>query len=36
MRQFTVTLQWTNGGTIRHSRSLTTYVSRDGEQNYVY
>ncbi len=36
LRQFTVTLQWTNGGTVPHTRSVTTYVAKDGMQNYVY
>ncbi len=36
VRKFTVTLQWTTAGRINHSRSLTTYVARDGIQNYVY
>ena len=36
MRKFTVTLQWTTAGRIAHTRSLTTYVARDGIQNYVY
>lgn len=36
MRQFTVTLNWTNNNGLAHQRSLTTYVSRDGMQNYVY
>jgi Tfp pilus assembly protein PilV len=36
MRQFTVTLQWTTAGRINHNRSLSTYVARDGMQNYVY
>ncbi len=36
MRQFTVTLQWTTIGGINHTRSLSTYVARDGLQNYVY
>lgn len=36
MRKFTVTLQWTTAGRINHSRSLSTYVARDGIQNYVY
>lgn len=36
MRQFTVTLSWTTNGRITHNRSLTTYVSKDGLQNYVY
>jgi len=36
MRQFTVTLQWTNASRIAHTRSITTYVARNGIQNYVY
>ena len=36
MRQFTVTLQWTTDNRINHTRSISTYVSRDGMQNYVY
>lgn len=36
MRQFTVTLSWTTNGRITHNRSLSTYVSKDGLQNYVY
>jgi prepilin-type N-terminal cleavage/methylation domain-containing protein len=36
LRQFTVTLQWTTAGRIQHTRSLSTYVARDGVQNYVY
>ena len=36
MRQFTVTLQWTTMGKVPHTRSLTTYVAKDGLQNYVY
>ncbi len=36
LRQFTVTLQWTNQGTVPHTRSVTTYVAKDGMQNYVY
>jgi len=36
MRQFTVTLSWTNDDGIPHNRSLTTYVAKDGLQNYVY
>jgi len=36
MRQFTVTLSWTTNGKIPHNRSLSTYVSKDGLQNYVY
>ena len=36
MRQFTVTLSWTTNGRIPHNRSLSTYVSKDGLQNYVY
>lgn len=36
MKQFTVTLQWNTMGRIPHTRSLTTYVAKDGLQNYVY
>jgi prepilin-type N-terminal cleavage/methylation domain-containing protein len=36
MRQFTVTLQWTNASQIAHTRSITTYIAKDGIQNYVY
>ena len=36
MRQFTVTLQWTNAGRVPHLRTLTTYVAKNGIQNYVY
>ena len=36
MRQFTITLQWTNASRIPHSRTITTYVAKNGIQNYVY
>lgn len=36
MRQFTVTLQWVTAGRINHNRSMSTYVAKDGLQNYVY
>jgi prepilin-type N-terminal cleavage/methylation domain-containing protein len=35
MRQITITLQWTTR-TIPRTRTLTTYIARDGLQNYVY
>jgi type II secretory pathway pseudopilin PulG len=35
LRQVTVTLQWMTRN-IPHSRSLTTYIAKDGIQNYVY
>ena len=35
MRQFTITLSWTTGN-IQHTRNLTTYIAKDGLQNYVY
>jgi type II secretory pathway pseudopilin PulG len=35
MRQLTITLSWTTG-TVPHTRSLTTYIAKDGLQNYVY
>lgn len=36
MREFTVTLRWTTAGRISHNRSMSTYVAKDGLQNYVY
>ena len=36
MRQFTVTLQWTNASSVPHLRTITTYVAKNGIQNYVY
>ena len=36
IRQFTVTLTWNTFGKINHTRSLSTFVARDGIQNYVY
>ena len=36
MRQFIVTVQWITAGKINHTRSMNTYVARDGLQNYVY
>jgi prepilin-type N-terminal cleavage/methylation domain-containing protein len=36
MRQFTVTLQWTNAGAVAHTRTINTYVAQNGMQNYVY
>lgn len=36
MRQCTISVQWTTAGRINHTRSLTTYIARDGVQNYVY
>jgi type II secretory pathway pseudopilin PulG len=36
LRQFTVTVQWTNAGRVAHTRRATTYVAKDGMQNYVY
>ena len=35
MRQVTVTLNW-NTRNIPHTRSITTYIAKDGLQNYVY
>ena len=35
MKQITVTLNWTTGQLPR-TRSFTTFISRDGLQNYVY
>ena len=36
IRQFNVTLSWTNNGGLTHTRSLSTYVAQNGIQNYVY
>ena len=36
MRQFTVSLVWTNIGGMAHARSLSTFVGQNGMQNYVY
>lgn len=35
MRQLTITLNWSTRD-IPHTRSLTTYIAKDGIQNYVY
>ena len=35
LRQLTVTLNWTTRD-IPHTRTLTTYIAKDGIQNYVY
>jgi Tfp pilus assembly protein PilV len=35
MRQLTVTLNWTTRS-VQHTRSVSTYVAKDGMQNYVY
>lgn len=35
LRQLTLTVTWTTR-TIPHTRSLTTYIAKDGIQNYVY
>lgn len=35
LRQLTVTLNWTTRD-IPHHRTITTYIARDGLQNYVY
>lgn len=36
VRQFTVTVQWNTAGRVNHTRTLTTYVAKDGAQNYIY
>lgn len=36
MRQVTVTLSWTSKNKLQRSRSFTTYIAKDGVQNYVY
>jgi type II secretory pathway pseudopilin PulG len=36
IRQINITLQWVTAGRINHSRSLATYIAKNGLQNYVY
>lgn len=36
LRQFTITLTWTNNMNMVRTRSLATLVAKDGVQNYVY
>ncbi len=36
IKQLVVTLTWTTGGKIPHTRKLATLISKNGEQNYVY
>jgi len=35
IQQLTVTVQWSSDG-VPHTRSINTYIARDGIQNYVY
>jgi type II secretory pathway pseudopilin PulG len=35
MRKITVTISWSSGAVV-HTRQASTYVSRDGVQNYIY
>lgn len=36
LRQLTVTLEWATRDKLRHTRTLSTLIARDGLQNYVY
>lgn len=36
IRQFSVSVVWTNANGLRHFRTLSTYVAQNGVQNYVY
>ena len=36
MRRIDVTLSWSTAGRLSHTRTLTTFVAKDGLQNYVY
>jgi prepilin-type N-terminal cleavage/methylation domain-containing protein len=36
MRQLNVTVSWSGSGNIRRTRHLSTYIAKDGVQNYVY
>jgi prepilin-type N-terminal cleavage/methylation domain-containing protein len=35
MKQITVTVNWSSGN-VPHSRNMTTYVSKNGVQNYIF
>ncbi len=36
MREIDITLQWTSPNNLVHTRQATTYIAKDGLQNYVY
>ena len=36
MRKVTVTVKWVSGNNITRSRSASTFVAKDGIQNYIY
>jgi len=36
LRQVTLTLEWRGAGNLRRTRHLTTFIAKDGMQNYVY
>ncbi len=36
LRQCTITLQWSTAGRVNHTRTFTTFIAKDGVQNYVY
>jgi type II secretory pathway pseudopilin PulG len=36
VKQLVVTLQWTTGNKIPHTRTLATLIAKDGIQNYVF
>jgi type II secretory pathway pseudopilin PulG len=36
IKQLTITLQWSGVGRVNRTRRLTTFIAKDGLQNYVY
>ncbi len=36
LRQVRMTLEWRGAGNMKRTRSLTTFIAKDGMQNYVY
>lgn len=36
MKRVTISVSWTSAGGRTHSRSMNTYVTRNGLQNYIY
>jgi hypothetical protein len=36
LKQVRMTLEWRGAGNVKRMRSLTTFISKDGMQNYVY
>ncbi len=36
MKQINITLRWSSSDKINHTRTATTFIAKDGIQNYVY